>query len=136
MIYYSSYYKQFVLFFLKFNTLFILLIILLFKNTNQQNLNSTFFITDEWWKLNVTGNIYIRKLSFETLNTCYKYVQVKEKKIIRTNDFCYPSLIIGGIGKCGTSVIYKLLTIANNSLPASNKYKEYCLEWKKKRIIY
>lgn len=143
----------------------ITIILLCFTNIHMAQIsphlvNTTFQITTDWWKMEslfIKSNdkddrithVYLQKYQYNNtdndnndnnitlMNSCYTYVATDaNRKIVKSNVFCYPSLIVGGIGKCGTGAIYKLLSLATNTVTASvKKKKEYCMPFDKQMKI-
>ena len=64
----------------------------------------------------------LKKLNLPTRRSCYELK--KNEEITR---FCYPSIHIAGIAKCGTSAVYAFLANRSEYIkPAHHLEKEYC----------
>lgn len=77
-----------------------------------------------WWELRKNGDfmldqmkdmeaIWLRKISVDDnlVHSCYEYklVSTENNSTLKSNIFCYPSIIVTGVRKCSTSAIYGLM---------------------------
>ena len=56
----------------------------------------------------------------EQISSCY---MLKKNNLF--SQFCYPSILVAGVAKCGTSAMYSFLT-NQNGLEQAHQHKEYC----------
>jgi hypothetical protein len=81
---------------------------------------------------NESGSFFIKRLAHgaDWVHDCFEVR--KEHDILREYDaaldfkFCYPSLHVAGIAKCGTSALYNLFTNHHKSITTLGLKKEYC----------
>lgn len=69
--------------------------------------------------------ITVKRLPETSTSQHFSCYQIERKE--SSKKFCYPSINIVGVGKCGTSALY-LLFARNPAVLAANVNKEYCIE--------
>eukprot|EP01038_Epipyxis_sp_PR26KG_P004174 gene4174-5941_t len=123
-----------------FLTHILILIVYFFRFNVKSSSNS-----NDWWSVNYSeyGLLYPNEFPFHLklhrifpdneVNSCYEYATIDpmSKNIIKASSFCYPSVIISGFHKCGTTALYHILQNSPNVKNDSIIRKENCyIEYK------
>jgi hypothetical protein len=90
---------------------------------------------EEWWEVENedhnlfsalnNNSIFLKHANIDNskLHSCYEYKLIDKRtgSLIKTNEFCYPSIIVTGLRKCATSALYQLLAQYPNVEAYSHK---------------